>query len=121
MLPAVVAVAPQQFSGGWGSARTRIEERNIYFAPRERAVDERQIADNCRQEPEAEATFGDDQRARETRAWEYVTEPQREECGAAQIKIGPEAWLRARGIDGRPCPVLHQAKTENKADGPDTD
>ena len=60
ILTAVIAVAPQEFSGGWRSARTRIQERYVYFPSGERAVDERQIADDCRQEPEAEATLSDD-------------------------------------------------------------
>src|ERR1700686_3376734 len=61
---ALVTVAAQKLARGGWSSRTRIEQRNIHFALRERSVDEREITDDHGQETKAKAAFGDHEHMR---------------------------------------------------------
>ena len=90
----VVGVAAQKFSGSGRSAGARIEQGDVDLAFGERAVDERQVADDRGEESETEARFGDDQGASQAGARDNIAQAQREKGRAAEIKIRAEAGLR---------------------------
>ncbi len=75
VVAAFITVAAQQFPGGRRSAGTRIQQRNIHLALRERAVDEWEVADDRREEPETESAFGHNERTRQARARNHITKP----------------------------------------------
>src|SRR5205814_1211541 len=63
LLAVEVAVAAKQFSGGGRRAGARIEQGDIHFPLGERAIDERQIANDGGKKSETKTGFGDHQRA----------------------------------------------------------
>src|SRR6266446_1520928 len=113
-----VSVAPKQLARSGGRARTRIQQRNIYLALRERTVDEWQVANNGGKKTKPKAPFGDYQRTRQRRVRDDIAESQREKCRAAEIQIGHKAGLRSGHDHGRAGTILHQPKTENESHGP---
>src|SRR5258708_35879431 len=116
-----VAVASKQLPGGWRRAGAGIEEGNIHLAPGERAVDERQVADDGRKKTETKTSFGDDQSASQAGTRNDVAEAEGEEGGAAEIDIRQESGLAARHHHSGPGPILHQAEAKHEANGPNCD
>src|SRR6266436_2909739 len=114
-------MALHQLGGGGGRAGTGIEERDIHLALGKRAVDEWQIADDGGEKSEAKTCFGDDQGASQTRAGNDVAETEGEKSRAAKVDIGQETSLVAGCYYGGPGAILHQAKAQHQANGPDTD
>src|SRR5581483_2128168 len=98
-LSVFVCVAPEQFARGGRSTGARIEQRNVHFALRERAVNERKIADHRGKKSKAESRFGDGQKARESRAGNDVAKAESKERRAAQVGVGPETGLHAGHVD----------------------
>jgi hypothetical protein len=115
-------VAAEKFSGGWRSARARVEQSDTNFAFRKRTVNEGQVADDTGEEAKAEAGFGDDEGAREVAARDDIAEAESEESGAAEIDVGPETGPRRNGnVDRGTCTVLHESEAVDQANGPDGD
>ena len=55
-----VAVAAKQFAGRGRCSGAGVEKRDIHFALGERAVDERQVADDSGKKTKSKASLGDD-------------------------------------------------------------
>src|SRR6266436_9486922 len=114
-----ITVTAKQFASGGRCTGAGIEERDIYFAFGERAIDEGQIADDGSKKSETKTCFGDDQGAGQTGPGNHIAETEGEECRAAKIDIRLETCLASGRHHGGPCAILHKAEPQHEANGPD--
>src|SRR6266481_8946504 len=116
-----VGVAAKQLARSGGRARTRVQQRNIYLALRERAVDEWQVANDGGKKTKPETRLGDYERTRKRRMRDDIAESQSEKCRAAEIQVGHKTGLRSGRDHSRARTELHQTKTKNQSHSPHTD
>src|SRR5216683_484349 len=116
--PLGVGMAKQQFAGGWRCAGAGIEKGDIDLALGERAVDERQVANDCGKKTETEAGFQNDQRAGQAGTRNDVAQDEGEKSRPAEINIRQKTGLATRHYHGGAGTILHEAETEHEANGP---
>src|SRR5208282_2519486 len=118
LLAVGIAVTAKKFSRSRGRARARVEQGNVHFALRKRTVNEWQIADHGGQEAEPETGFDDNENSRQAGTRDNVAEAQSEKRCAAEIHVGLKAWLATSYDHSRASAVLHEAKSQDQAEGP---
>src|SRR5271165_4431852 len=94
-----IAVAAKKFARGGRSAGARIEQGNVDFTIRERAVDERQVADYTSEEAKAEAGFGNNESASDAGTRNHVAKAECEKGCSAEVGIGPEVIVETSDVN----------------------
>src|SRR5581483_5900807 len=83
LLAVLIAMAAKQLARGWRAACAAVEKRDVHFALGKGTIDEGQVPNDRSQEPQPEARFGNDEKARETRTRHHIADPKSEESCSA--------------------------------------
>src|SRR5258705_7291881 len=90
LLSALKRMTPKQFRSARRRAGARIEQCHADLATRKRLIQHRQIADDQRDESEANARLADDERTCESAVRYDIAQAQRKQSCATDIEVGAE-------------------------------
>src|SRR5579883_2189930 len=121
LLAVLVCMAAKKLARGWRATCAAVEKRDVHFALGKGAIDEGQVPNDRGQESQAEARFGNDEKARETRTRHHIADPQSEESCSAQVSVGPESRRDSGDVYRGTRAVLHQSEAQHESDGPYAD
>ena len=122
-LPQRVQILPlAQPADELGRGRRRsgplIQHRDMRFAPRERLVHDREVADHQRQKGEADERLQDRDRPRRGRRGHDIAQPEGEEGRAAEVERREEGGRTLRYRNLQPERRVHQGKPQQQHHGP---
>jgi len=108
---------PRSSSSALGGEPARVEQRDVHLTPRERLVQDRQVADDKSEERKPDAGLDHHQDAPRPRDRGDVAEAEREERLAAQVEVVGERTA-AGDVEAGAKAGLEQGEPSNEARRP---